>query len=454
MTVTDTHTHGDHDVDSHVGHDHAHGGNAHTHRGGHDGDRHHGGHGDHVSMFRRRFWWSLLLTIPIVATSPMIMDWFGYDLDFYGIEWVGAVLGTAVFLWGGWPFLAGGVQELTARQPGMMLLIAMAIAVAYAASMATSLEWFDLEFWWELAALITIMLLGHWQEMRALGQASSALQALAELLPDDAERVRPDGTTETITLDGLGAGDVVLVRPGGRVPADGEIVDGEAELDESMVTGESRPVPKVAGDRVVAGTVSTDSSIRVRVTAVGEDTALAGIQRLVAEAQSSHSRAQALADRFAALLFYAAAGAGILTYIAWRILGNPDDAVVRTRHRAGDRLPPRPRPRHSAGDLAVQCAGCTRRDPCQGPARPRTHAHHRRRPVRQDRHPHQGRACRHRRRRRPAHRRRAGSHGRRRGVRQRAPPRPRSVCRRRPCPAARAVPPRTRPAVGPYPDLA
>ena len=330
MTVTDTHTHGDHDVDSHVGHDHAHGGNAHTHRGGHDGDRHHGGHGDHVSMFRRRFWWSLLLTIPIVATSHMIMDWFGYDLDFYGIEWVGPVLGTAVFLWGGWPFLAGGVQELTARQPGMMLLIAMAIAVAYAASMATSLEWFDLEFWWELAALITIMLLGHWQEMRALGQASSALQALAELMPDDAERVRPDGTTETITLDGLGAGDVVLVRPGGRVPADGEIVDGEAELDESMVTGESRPVPKVAGDRVVAGTVSTDSSIRVRVTAVGEDTALAGIQRLVAEAQSSHSRAQALADRFAALLFYAAAGAGILTYIAWRILGNPDDAVVRT----------------------------------------------------------------------------------------------------------------------------
>ncbi|MGH2731452.1 MAG: heavy metal translocating P-type ATPase [Actinomycetota bacterium] len=281
-------------------------------------------------MFRTKFWWSLLLTIPVIATSHMVMEWFGYSLDFPGVEWVAPVLGMAVFFWGGWPFLGGGVQEIRARQPGMMLLIAMAITVAFVASAATSLGFFDLDFWWELGALITIMLLGHWQEMKALGQARGALAALAELLPDEAERVREGGEVESVSLDDLAAGDVVLVRSGGRVPADGRIVDGEAELDESMVTGESRPVPKGPGDRVVAGTVSTDSSIRVRVEAVGEETALAGIQRLVAAAQQSRSRAQALADRFAALLFYVAAGAGALTFIVWSLLGSVDDGVVRT----------------------------------------------------------------------------------------------------------------------------
>ena len=281
-------------------------------------------------MFRLRFWWSLLLTIPIVLTSHMVMDWFGYDIEFYGMESAGPALGTIVLLWAGWPFLAGGWEELKTRRPGMMLLIAMAITVAYAASLATSLDWFDLEFWWELAALVTIMLLGHWQEMKALGQASSALEALAELLPDDAERVAPDGDVETVSVGDLRPNDVVLVRAGARVPADGEVIEGAADVDESMVTGESRPVAKAPGDRVVAGTVSTDSSIRVRVDAVGEDTALAGIQRLVAEAQSSHSRAQALADRFAALLFYVAAGAGVITYVTWLALGDPDTAVVRT----------------------------------------------------------------------------------------------------------------------------
>ena len=314
--MTMTHSPSDHDMHAE---DHEPGGHA-----------AHGGHGDHIGMFRRRFWWSLLLTIPVVITSHMVMGWFGYDLDFYGMEWVGPVLGTVIYLWAGWPFLAGGVAEARARQPGMMLLIAMAITVAYAASLATSLKWFDLEFWWELAALITIMLLGHWQEMKALGQAQSALAALAELLPDEAERVRSDGEIETVTLAELRPDDVVLVRAGGRVPADGVIVEGEAELDESMVTGESRPVAKGPGDRVVAGTVSTDSSIRVRVEAVGDDTALAGIERLVAEAQASRSRAQALADRFAALLFYVAAGAAVVTFLAWFSLGSTDQAVIRT----------------------------------------------------------------------------------------------------------------------------
>ena len=160
---------------------------------GHDGHGAHG-HGDHVGMFRRRFWWSLLLTVPVVLTSHMVMDWFGYTLDFPGIEWVGPILGTVIYAWAGWPFLAGGWQELRDRRPGMMLLITMAITVAYAASLATSLDWFDLEFWWELAALVTIMLLGHWQEMKALGQASSALDALAALLPDTADHVMADGT--------------------------------------------------------------------------------------------------------------------------------------------------------------------------------------------------------------------------------------------------------------------
>jgi len=294
----------------------------------------HAAHDKHAGhdpeMFRRRFWLSLLLTLPVVVTSEMVMDWFGYGLDFPGIGLVGPVLGSIVFFWGGWPFLAGGVAELRVRQPGMMLLISMAIVVAYGASLASSLDWFDLEFWWELAALVTIMLLGHWQEMRAIGQARGALAALAELLPDDAERVAADGTIEPVALHELRVGDTVLVRPGGRVPADGTIVDGEAELDESMVTGESRPVTKTAGDRVVAGTVSTDSSIRVEVTAVGDDTALAGIQRLVAEAQASSSRAQVLADRFAALLFYVAVVAGIVTFAAWLGAGDGDDAVVRT----------------------------------------------------------------------------------------------------------------------------
>ena len=281
-------------------------------------------------MFRRLFWINLALAIPVVAYSEMIQEWLGFRApSFPGSEYVAPVLGTVIFLYGGWPFLSGGVWEARNRQPGMMLLIALAITVAFAASVASTLGYFDLEFWWELSALIVIMLLGHWLEMRAIGQAQGALAALAELLPDEAERVT-DGATETVPLHELATGDVVLVRSGGRVPADGEIVAGEAEVDESMVTGESRPVPKGPGDQVVAGTVATDSSVRVRVTAVGEDTALAGIQRLVSEAQASRSRAQALADRAAALLFYVALLAGILTLVVWFALSRPDDAVTRT----------------------------------------------------------------------------------------------------------------------------
>jgi Cu2+-exporting ATPase len=281
-------------------------------------------------MFRDRFWFSLLLTLPVVFFSEMIQEWFGYTAPtFPGSDWVAPVLGTFIFVYGGSPFLKGAVGELRDRQPGMMLLIGMAIVVAFVASAATTLGWFDLEFWWELAALITIMLLGHWMEMRAIGQARGALAALAELLPDEAERIT-GRETETVSVAELEVGDLVLVRPGGRVPADGVIADGEVEIDESMVTGESKPVAKTPGDRVVAGTVATDSAIRVEIDAVGEDTALAGIQRLVALAQDSKSRAQVLADRAAAILFYVAVGAAVITVIAWLIVEQPDQAVVRT----------------------------------------------------------------------------------------------------------------------------
>lgn len=282
-----------------------------------------------VEMFRRRFWWSLLLTVPVVLTSPMVMDWFGYDLDFAGVKLVGPVLGTVLFVWGGEPFLRGGLHEVRERAPGMMLLIAMALTVAYVASMATTVGAFGLDFWWELAALITVMLAGHWQEMKALGQAQDALSALAALLPDEAERLAGDAETETIPAAELKSGDLVLVRSGARIPADGEITEGSAEVDESMMTGESRPVSKTTGDKVVAGTVSTDSSLRVRVTAIGENTTLAGIGRLVAEAQNSQSRSQLLADRAAALLFYVAMAAALITALIWTATGNGDEAVVR-----------------------------------------------------------------------------------------------------------------------------
>ena len=313
-----------HDHDQPAGH---HGGGAHGTHGGHGG-----GHGDHAAMFRSRFWLSLVLSVPVVGFSHMFGDLLGYmPPSFPGSDLIPPVLGTVVFLYGGWPFLTGGWSEVRSRRPGMMLLISMALVVAFTASALTEVDVLDLDFWWELALLVTIMLLGHWQEMKAIGDAQGALEALADLLPDEAEVVDPaGGDVRTVPVGSLAVGDVVLVRSGGRIPADGVVVAGEAEVDESTVTGESRPVPKTQGDPVVAGTVSTDSSIRIRVSAVGEDTALAGIRRLVEEAQASRSRAQVLADRAAALLFYVAAATGLLTFATWTLLGSVDDAITRT----------------------------------------------------------------------------------------------------------------------------
>ncbi len=300
-------------------------------------DSEHGGHGGHdkhaghdPDAFRRQFWIVALLTIPIVIWSEEVQMWLGYTAPvFPGSAWVAPILGTIVFLYGGRVFLSGARTELGDRQPGMMTLISLAIVVAFITSWAATLGFFEVDVWWELATLITVMSLGHWLEMRSIMQARGALAALAELLPDEAERVT-DGGTETVKTSDLRTNDVVLVRPGARVPADGQVAEGVADVDESMITGESRPVTKEPGDQVVAGTVTAGGSLRVRVTATGEETALSGIMRLVAQAQASSSRAQALADRAAAILFYVALVAGVITLAVWIAVGDPEAALVRT----------------------------------------------------------------------------------------------------------------------------
>jgi Cu2+-exporting ATPase len=295
------------------------------HGGAHD---RHAGHS--VATFRDKFWLSLALTIPVVLLSRDIQDWFGYRVPtFPGSDYLPAIIGTIVFLYGGLVFIRGAQRELADRQPGMMTLISLAIVVAFVTSWAGTLGLFDVEIWWELATLITIMLLGHWLEMRSIAQARGALAALAELLPDTAERVN-DGGTETVPLHELAVGDVVLVRPGARVPADGVVAEGNADVDESMITGESKAVAKDPGDKVVAGTVAAGGSLRVRVSAVGEETALSGIMRMVEAAQASASRAQALADRAAAILFYVALISGIVTLGYWWLQGDREGALVRT----------------------------------------------------------------------------------------------------------------------------
>jgi Cu2+-exporting ATPase len=345
--MTDPNEHQHHRVDTaekaHGGHhaaataDHAHEAGAHTgheghgmDHGDHGGHAGHAGHGDHVGQFRRLFWINLVIAVPVVAFSPMFAMLLGYSVPGWA-GWVAAVLGTVMYAWGGTPFLTGAVSELKTRKPGMMLLIALGITVAFLASWAATLGLVhhELEFWWELALLIVIMLLGHWIEMRSLAQTTSALDSLAALLPDEAERVEGDETVKVDPAE-LRVGDVVIVRPGGSVPADGTIVDGRADMDESMITGESRPVTRGEGDAVTAGTVATDSGLRVGITATGDDTALAGINRLVAEAQGSSSRAQRIADKAAALLFWFALGSALITAVAWTLFGLPDDAVIRT----------------------------------------------------------------------------------------------------------------------------
>src|SRR5438309_106798 len=294
----------------------------------------HGTHDRHtghsVAMFRDKFWLSLALTTPVVFWSTDVQHWLGYRApSFPGSKFIPSILGTVVFVYGGLVFIRGAWDELADHQPGMMTLISLAIVVAFGTSLAATFGVFEIDVWWELASLITIMVLGHWLEMRAISQARGALNALAALLPDTAERVN-GAESQSVPLSELRAGDIVLVRPGARVPADGIVVEGAADADESMITGESKPVSKRAGATVIAGTVVRGGSIRVRITAVGDQTALSGIMRLVATAQASGSRAQALADRAAAVLFYVAVASGAITLIYWWFSGDKQHALIRT----------------------------------------------------------------------------------------------------------------------------
>ena len=322
------------------GHEKTHYG-SHTGRGMHAGHampdrepKHHGhdAHAGHsVGMFRDKFWVSLLLTLPTLVWGHMLQRAFRYTAPhFPGSDWIPEAFGTAVFAYGGWVFIQGAAREMKARLPGMMTLISLAISVAFVFSAVVTLGYPGMPLWEELATLVTIMLLGHWIEMRSISQAQGALRALAKLLPDTAVRVVGD-RTEEVAVDQLRNGDLLLVRPGARIPADGIVRDGSSQVNESMITGESRPISKNAGDKVIAGTVNGVGSLRVEVTGIGERTVVAGIMRLVEQAQASRSRAQDLADRAAFILTLVAIGAGLITLIAWLALrsGEPAFAVQR-----------------------------------------------------------------------------------------------------------------------------
>ncbi len=306
-----------------------------TERTTYDGDGHHAvhhehaAHTDHEGMFRRRFWVSLILSVPVLLYSEAIQGWLGYRMPvFVGSQWIPPAFSLIVFVYGGVPFLRMATPELRSRRPGMMTLISLAITVAFVYSSATLVIPNAEPFFWELVSLIVVMLLGHWVEMRSVRQATGALSELAKLLPDTAERVSPDGNAEIVPVGELGAGDVVLVRPGSSVPADGEVVEGESDVNEAMITGESAPVTKEPGAQVIAGTINGDGSLRVRVTATGEHTALAGIVRLVEQAQQSKSDTQVLADRAAGWLFYVALGMAVITAAAWLLILGPHVQVV------------------------------------------------------------------------------------------------------------------------------
>jgi Cu2+-exporting ATPase len=280
-------------------------------------------------MFRDKFWLSLILTVPVVIWAAHIQMTFGYTTpEFPGSAWISPVLGTAVFLYGGLVFLKGAWRELRARLPGMMTLISLAISVAFIFSWVVQLGLIEADaIWWELATLVTIMLLGHWIEMRSISQAQGALQVLAKLLPDNATRVTDQGE-QTVPISELREGDIVLVRPGESVPADGLVQKGTSDLNEAMITGESRPVKKKEGDEVIAATINGEGSLRIQVTGTGEKTKLSGIMRLVADAQTSKSRAQHLADRAARILTAVAIVAGVLTLVVWQFLGAPIDFTI------------------------------------------------------------------------------------------------------------------------------
>jgi len=326
QTPSSRHVHeqaGDDTTDLHAGHDMD---ASHDKQSGHDMDASHDKHAGHsVAMFRDKFWISLLLTIPPLIWGHMLPDALGFAPPmFTGSHWIPAIFGTALFVYGGAPFLRGAIGEIKDRRPAMMTLIALAISVAFVFSAAVALGFPAMPLWEELATLITIMLLGHWLEMRSVAQAQGALGELAKLLPTTAVRVLGEGSserTEDVPIGDLHDGDTVLVRPGANVPADGVVLSGTSKVDESLITGESAPVEKGAQAKVIAGTVNSSGSLRIKVTGTGDRTALAGIMRLVAEAQKSKSGAQVLADRAAFWLTWIALGSGAITFAAWLLTG-------------------------------------------------------------------------------------------------------------------------------------
>ncbi len=281
-------------------------------------------------MFRNKFWLTLLLTIPTVIWSEMMQQWFGYTAPrFAGSAYIPTLFGTIVYLYGGWPFLRGGYRELRDRVPGMMTLISLAITVAFSYSVVVTFDIVaGMDLWWELATLVAIMLLGHWIEMRSITQAQGALQELAKLLPDTAVRLDEAGNAVTVPVAELKRGDLLIIKPGASIPADGVVTEGKSAVNESMITGESKPVDKTGGEKVIAGTINGHGSLRIEVTGTGDETALAGIMRLVEQAQSSRSRAQALADRAAFFLTIVAIASAVLTAIVWPVLGRPWDFTM------------------------------------------------------------------------------------------------------------------------------
>lgn len=291
----------------------------------------HVNHSGHEEIFRRRFWVCLVLSVPVLLYSPMLQEWLGFSMpSFPGSEWIIPVFSVVVFLYGGVPFLRMAVPELRNRKPGMMTLISLAISVAFFYSLAALMLPGENSFFWELVTLIDIMLLGHWLEMRSVRQASRALNELANLMPDIAELISDGDEIELVKVSELSTGNIVLVRPGASVPSDGEVVKGESDINESMITGESTPVRKEPGDKVIGGTINGNGSLRVKVTATGDNTALAGIMRLVEQAQLSKSNTQILADKAAGWLFYIALAVAALTAVAWTIAeGLNVDVVAR-----------------------------------------------------------------------------------------------------------------------------
>lgn len=288
----------------------------------------HAGHNQNI--FKKKFWFSLVLTIPTLLFSHTVQGWFGFDLSFAGSQYIPAVFGFIIFWYGGLVFLKSARGELAAKQPGMMTLISMAIVVAFGYSLAVTFNLVGgMDFWWELATLITIMLLGHWLEMASVANARGALDELAKLLPDEAEVVSSDGSSKKISVQALMIGDTVLVRPGGQVPIDGIVIKGESDVNEAMLTGESRAVKKVKGSSVIGGTINTIGAITIKVSKLAGDTALAGIMKLVEDAQNSKSKTQVLADRAAFYLTFIALGAAILTIIGWGIIGAPAGFILQ-----------------------------------------------------------------------------------------------------------------------------